>query len=154
MYKKVLVPLDGSELAECALPHIISLAKDGAIGEVILFSAVEMEIPLAFTTSDDMRSIEGVDFQAIWDEQVEKSNKYLAAIESRLTSEGIKSKAVLAKGVRSAQAIIEFSQKNNIDLIIIATHGYTGMKKLLMGSVAFKVLHESRVPVLLIRATS
>jgi nucleotide-binding universal stress UspA family protein len=50
-----------------------------------------------------------------------------------------------------AQAITDYAEKNGVDLIVIATHGYTGMKKMLLGSIALKVLHESNVPVLLIR---
>ena len=154
MYKKVLVPLDGSKLAEFALPHVTNLAKEGSIGKVILLQVVEMEIPIAYTTADDYSVGQSYDFQAIWNDQLDKSRTYLADLKARLSSKGIKVQTVLIEGGRTAQAITECAEKHGVDLIVIATHGYTGMKRLLLGSVAFRVLHESSVPVLLIRPES
>lgn len=154
MYKKVLVPLDGSELAEIALTHVTNLAKEGSIGEVILLQVVEMEIPIAYTSADDYAAGQSYDFQAIWNDQLDKSRAYLADLQARLSSQGIKVQTVIIEGGRTVQAITECAKKHSVDLIVIATHGYTGMKKLLMGSVASRVLHESCMPVLLIRPDS
>jgi nucleotide-binding universal stress UspA family protein len=154
MYKKVLVPLDGSDLAECTLYHVKNLQKDGSVADIILFRVVEMEFSSAFLTSGGMDGVENFDFQAIWEEQIDSAQKYLSDVQSRLSAEGIRAEVVLIKGARSAHAIIEYAQKNSIDLIAMATHGHTGMVTLLLGSVAFRVLHESHVPVLLIRPES
>ena len=154
MYKKILVPLDSSALAECTLSHVKTIVKEGHVGEIILLSVVEMKLPMNYLSAEDSGIIEGFDFQAFWKEEVDKFQRYLAEVQNNLKAEGIKAETVIVKGVAPAQAIIDFSQKNDVDLIVIATHGYTGLKKLMMGSVAFKVLHESHVPVLLIRPES
>jgi len=75
-------------------------------------------------------------------------------IESRLVSDGIKVKTESLEGNRPADTITDYAKEKSMDLIIIGTHGYTGLKKLMMGSVAFGILHQSHVPVLLIRPES
>ena len=96
----------------------------------------------------------GIDLQAIREPLFIASRKYLADIESRLGSEGIKVKTESLEGNRPADTITEYAQKKGMDMIIIGTHGYTGLKKLMLGSVAFGVLHQSHIPVLLIRPES
>lgn len=144
MYEKVLVPLDGSELAECALPHVMNLAKGGMVEEVTLLNVVE--IPSAWMA-------EGFDFISLKNAQFSKAQQYLADLQSQISSEGVKVKAEVLEG-KTAQSIIEFTQENEVNLIVIATHGYTGMKQLMFGSVALRVLHDAHVPVLLIRPES
>jgi len=148
MYQKVLVPLDGSELAECALSHVKNLVKEGAVGEVILLNVVVVHIP-------GRGEYSGLaDINTIRENLFMESRKYLADVESRLASEGIKVKMVSLEGNRPADAISDYAQKNGIELIVIATHGYTGLKKMMFGSVALRVLHDSHAPVLLIRPES
>lgn len=151
MYKRVLVPLDGSELAECALPHVKNLANAGCIGEMVLIRVVEMDIPLDYSNLFDGVVGHEFDFSAYWNDLLDKSQKYLESVLSQLSWEGMKAETVVVKGGKPAQAIITYTQNNGIDLIVIATHGYTGLKKLVFGSVALNVLHDSHVPVLLVR---
>jgi nucleotide-binding universal stress UspA family protein len=73
---------------------------------------------------------------------------------SQLRSKGIKVTTKALEANRPAYTIMDYAQKNGLDIIVMATHGHTGFKKLLMGNVAFGVLHESHVPVLLIRPES
>lgn len=148
MYQKILVPLDGSKLAECALSHVKNLVKDGAVGEVILLNVSSVNIYRGGEAAGYM------DMNSIKEGMVEKSQKYLADVESRLNSEGIKVKTESREGYRAAETISDYAQNNRVDLIVIASHGYTGMKRLMLGSVALEVLHESHVPVLLIRPES
>jgi nucleotide-binding universal stress UspA family protein len=75
-------------------------------------------------------------------------------VNSRLSSEGIKVQIQSLEANRPAHAIIEYAHKNGMNMIVIATHGYTGMKGMMMGSVALSVIHQSHVPVLLIRPES
>ncbi len=152
MYKKVLVPLDGSELAECALSHVKDLLKEGSAGELTILNVVKVDVPWA-----DM--YEGVydrnfDIEAIRAPLVSASEKYLANVKSRLASEGITAKTGWVEAIRPAYAITDYAQKQGMNLIVMATHGYTGMKRMLLGSVASGVLHMSSVPVLLIRPES
>ena len=151
MYKKILVPLDGSELAECTLSHVKNLIKDGSVGEVTLLNVVKVDLPWAQMRSEYP---EGIDINAIREPLFAKSRKYLADKESQLESEGIKVKTESLEANRPADTITEYAQKKGMDMIVIGTHGYTGLKKLMMGSVAFSVLHQSHVPVLLIRPES
>jgi nucleotide-binding universal stress UspA family protein len=152
MYKRVLVPLDGSALAECTLSHVKNLFKDGSVGEVTLLNIVKVDLPWAKIGYDQYRK--GIDINAIREPLFNASRKYLADIESQLVSEGIKAKSESLEGNRPADTITEYAQENGMDMIIIGTHGYTGLRKLMLGSVAFGVLHQSHIPVLLIRPES
>ena len=152
MYKKVLVPLDGSALAECTLSHVKNLFKDGSVGEVTLLNVVKVDLPWAAMKS--AQSPQEINIDAIRKPLFAASRKYLADMESRLVSEGIKVKTESLEGNRPADTITENAQKKGMDLIIIGTHGHTGLKKLMLGSVAFGVLHQSHIPVLLIRPES
>ena len=154
MFEKVLVPLDGSELAECSLSHIKKMAKTGAVGEVVLMNAVVLALPFREINLDDNGISTTFDFNAFRNAHLEKSKKYLSRVQSQLSGNGIKVKTVSIEAESPAHAIVTYAHENGIDTIVITTHGYTGMKKMLFGSVAFRVLHESHVPVLLIRPES
>jgi nucleotide-binding universal stress UspA family protein len=149
MYKKVLVALDGSKLAECALSHVKDLLKEGSAGEVTLLNVVMIDIP--WGDMYDGVYDKNFDIDAIREPLFLTSGKYLGDVKSRLDAEGIKVKTDSVEANRPASAITDYAQKNGMNLIVMATHGYTGMKRMLLGSVAFGVLHESPVPVLLIR---
>jgi nucleotide-binding universal stress UspA family protein len=151
MYKKILVPLDGSELAECALNHVKKNFQDCPAGELVLLSAVVVDLPWKELNAGDGGQPVMFDFRAFTKSFVDKSEKYLAGVQARLSSEGINVKTETIESNGPSHTITDYAQKNGVDLIVIATHGYTGMKKMLLGSVALKVLHESNVPVLLIR---
>ncbi len=153
MYEKVLVPLDGSALAECTLSHVKNLFRDGSVGDVTLLNVVKVDIPWTLMGSDEAPT-KAFDLNAIRKTLFVKSRKYLADIKSRLVCEGIKVKTESLEGNRPADIITEYAQKKDMDMIIIGTHGYTGMKKLMLGSVASSVLHQSHIPVLLIRPES
>lgn len=144
MFEKVLVPLDGSELAECALPYVMNLAKEGLVKEVILLNVVEIP-SIVFS--------EGIDFVSLRNAQFGKAQRYLAGLQSKSSLEGVKIRAEVLEGMPT-QSIIEYSMENAVNLIVIATHGYTGMKQLMFGSVALRVLHDAHAPVLLIRPES
>ena len=145
MYTKVLVPLDGSELAEGALPEVIKLAKAGAIGEVVLLKVIEIEVinlPKAYERS--------IDFGALRNAHQSESIKYLEGVQARLQKEGIRVNTALLEG-RPEDKFVDYAKSSAVDLIVIGTHGYTGMRRLMFGSVALRVLHDANVPVLLIR---
>jgi nucleotide-binding universal stress UspA family protein len=151
MYKKILVPLDGSTLAECSLNHVKKLFQDGSAGEVVLLNAVVVDIPWRELNVGEGGRAVAFDYNAFVKSFMDKSTKYLAGVQSRLASEGIRARTETIESSRPASAITDYAHENGFDLIVIATHGYTGMKKMMLGSVALKVLHESNVPVLLIR---
>ena len=148
MYKKILIPLDGSELAECALSHVKDLVKSGSGQEVTLLNIFWSHvIPIEY-----WYGVSGYD--EFKQKAREVSANYLADVASRLGSEGIKVTTESLEGGRPAAVISDYAQKNGIEMIIVATHGYSGLKKMMLGSVAFEVIHNSHVPVLLIRPES
>jgi len=145
MYEKVLVPLDGSKLAEYALDHVKGLFRDGAIGEITILNVVRADVQWA-----GMEGI-GLEIFKMRETVLASAKKYLNEMASRLGSEGIKVKTEVLEGDRPASIIFEYAQKNGMDLIVIATHGYSGLKKMMFGSVAYGIIHESHIPVFLIR---
>ncbi|NLA40502.1 MAG: universal stress protein [Smithella sp.] len=155
MYKKILVPLDGSELAEYALPHIKKLAQYGFSPEITLLKVFWVDYP-------EFRNLQGYPGYVELRKGAEnEARQYLSNIKENLYTEGINTDIALLEGNRPASLISDYAQNNEIDLIVIATRGYTGRigpdrgsGKKLMGSVAIKVLHEACVPVLLIRTES
>jgi nucleotide-binding universal stress UspA family protein len=151
MYKKILVPLDGSELAECALNHVKKLFQGGSVGEVVLLNTVVIELPWREINAEEGGHATAFDYNAFKKMFIDKSKKYLTKIQSRFSSEGIKVRTETIESSGPSHTITDYAQKNGVDLIVIATHGYTGMKKMMLGSIALKVLHESNVPVLLVR---
>jgi len=145
MYQKILVPLDGSELAECTLSHAKMMIKEGFAREAILLNIVRVDLPWA--------ELYGANFNrdAVREAYFTSARKYLADLESRLGAEGIKVKTEVLEADRTGAAITDYAREKGMDAIIIATHGYTGLKRLMLGSVAMSVLHESSIPVILIR---
>ncbi len=151
MYKKVLVPLDASELAECALSHVKNLVKDGLAEEVTVLNVFAVPVALLGAGGETAAY---VDVNAVEDKMKYDSLKYLADVKARLDADGVKVKTESREGSRAAEVICDYAEKNNVDLIVLATHGYTGLKKLMFGSVALEVLHSSHVPVFLVRPES
>jgi nucleotide-binding universal stress UspA family protein len=141
MYKNVLVPLDGSELAECSLVHLRNLLQSDKSAKATLLHVLD---PITWCR-------EGCDFVATRDIQHRQAEKYIDETKSRLYADGIDTKTEILEGGVVASSIVDYAKENAVDLIIISTHGYTGLKKLMFGSVALGVLHESHVPILLIR---
>ena len=138
MYKKILVPLDGSELAECSLNHVKSLVKNGSAGEVILLNAVVVDLPWRELSRSESSNAPVFDYAAFVNAFLEKSRRYLAKVQTRLRSEGLTVKTETIESNAPSHTITDYAQQNGVDLIVIATHGYTGMKKMLLGSVAIE----------------
>ena len=145
MKKKVLVPLDGSALAECALFHVESFAKAGCIGEVTILNVVTVDIPWKSVSEG------GFDLNAHREKVLADAREYLDGVAARLSAQGIKVKTEAIEANRPADVISDYAWDNVMDMIVIATHGDSGMKRMLLGSVAFALLNESRIPVYLIR---
>ncbi len=144
MYRKILVPLDGSKVAEGVLPHAKALAySEGA--ELILLT-VGANPALDFAFSDPGLA------QSAVQEQQERSKKYIDGIESELKAAGFKTSSLLRFG-SVAETILEVADELQVDAIAMSTHGRTGPARWLLGSIAERVVHSSKVPVLLIRAT-
>ena len=146
MYKKILVPLDGSELAECVIPHVEIITKGCGVESVILMYVLDTSTPSGYN------AFIGESVKKEVDENHEKSaREYLDTVAGRISLEGIRVEKQLIKG-RPAESIAEYASGSDIDLITIATHGRSGISRWAWGSVADRVLRSSCVPVLIIRA--
>jgi nucleotide-binding universal stress UspA family protein len=148
MYKKVLVPLDGSELAECVLPHVEIIAGSGRVQNVTFFRVVKPFYPVGDYMGDTMSTIDVV---SINKEAVAAAEDYLKKVIKKVKYPGVKIGWEVVKG-NEAESIAEYAKKNEVDLIIIATHGRSGVSRWVMGSVADRVLRSACVPVLMVRA--
>jgi len=141
MYNKILVPLDGSELAKKALDHAEKLAE--AFGsEIILFQVVPF-MPI-FGAPELMTSF------TVDEKQKEAAERYLTNLSEELRKRGFKAAAKVKTGQQVAVEIINFAKKSGVDLIVMCTHGHSGITLWVLGSVAHKVLTRAETPILLI----
>jgi nucleotide-binding universal stress UspA family protein len=143
MYKKILVPLDGSELAKMALDQAEKLAKTFD-AEIILFQVVPF-MPI-------YGSPELVTPLIVDEKQKEAAEKYLLNLGEELKKRGLRAAATVRTGQQVAVEIIDFAKESGVDLIIMCTHGRSGISRWVMGSVALKVLTRAETPILLIRS--
>jgi len=149
MYKKIMVPLDGSNLAECVLPHVETIAKSCQSPEVLLVRAVE---PIAIPYGREMATITSMEeLKAFEVHNRADAEKYLKEAVARLSKAGIKARADVING-KAAEALVDFATKNDVDLLVIATHGRSGISRWVWGSVADRLLRSICVPVLMVRA--
>lgn len=146
LYTRIIVPLDGSKLAESALPEAEQLAKlTGA--ELVLMRVVDYSARDTFGDFGLLYEYEAM-AQALVEER-ELATAYLADTARRLQNEGYTVSTTLVDGI-AAKAIVARAQPG--DAIVMATHGRTGMKRWFIGSIAEDVLRHATVPVLIVRA--
>jgi nucleotide-binding universal stress UspA family protein len=146
MYKKILVPLDGSDLAECVLPHVESIARGCAVESVVFVRVLDTYIPseaAAYIGESQRQKIEETNENA--------TREYLDEVVGRVDLGGVEIQKQVITG-RAAESIAEYATKNGVDLIIIATHGRSGVSRWVWGSVADRIHRSVCVPVLMVRA--
>ena len=164
MYKRILVPLDGSKLAECALPHAEELAKGCHTEEIFLISVTEQvrgraqalkgddpypgydpgihsAVP-SITVSFGNKDVGKKDIQA---------QRYLDRVAKRLEAKGIKVRTEVLFWP-PAEAIAAYAKTNDANIIVMSSHGRSGPSRWVHSSVTDKVIRISPVPVLVVRA--
>lgn len=141
MCKKILVPLDGSELAEKALDHAEKLAE-AFDAEVILLQVVPFmpiygapELVVPFVVDE---------------KQKEAAEKYLTHLAEELKKSGLMVATEVKIGMQVAAEIIDFAKERGVDLIVMCTHGRSGIIRWVLGSVAHKVLIRAETPIFLV----
>ena len=144
MYQRVLVPLDGSKMAEQAIPYASELCKGSTT--VTLFQVVHIPIPLA---APDASLAVPMPSQA---ELIQEAKTYLESIAAKLRLEGVRVDVDAVERDVVADAIVEYAAEHDIDLIVMTTHGRSGLSRMIFGSVAEAVVRNAPCPVLLIRA--
>lgn len=142
-YKKIVVPIDGSGLSQRAIPHAVDIAHDND-SEVILLHVFR---PPAHEYSDII-ALAGQEAQI--DEMRNQVKQYLIGVRNDLRAEGINCRVQMIEGTGPAHLICEFINSEDVDLVVMSTRGHTGLARFVFGSVAQKVLHGVRVPVMLV----
>lgn len=148
MFKHILLPTDGSKLADRAVTQGVKLAKSlGA--KVTLFSVA----PEFLMVADDVFAVPtSMDIKRRYDREARlRAEKMLAAIEQRVARAGLKVESVVVVSDLPYQQIIKTARKRKCDLVVMASHGRRGLSGLLLGSETVKVLTHSKIPVLVVR---
>ncbi len=148
MYNKILVPMDGSENAECITEHVRTVATGCHVPSVILLRVIE-PFPQYYM---DYRISETFIREA-QDSAKADARQYLGKIADKMTKDGVSASVEVIEG-RAADSILDFAAKNGVDLIVMATHGRTGISRWALGSVADKVVRGSNAPVMVVAPES
>ncbi len=155
MYQNIMVPLDGSQLAECVLSHVQSFIQDCRVQTVTLARVVESEPPRfighpSHGSSTDYEKVIEYTRKDV-EERKTAAAAYLQDVVKRLNMNDVKFQTeVLAGDI--AGSLVDYAEEKQVDLILIATHGRSGVSRWVRGSIADRILRASRIPVLMIRA--
>jgi nucleotide-binding universal stress UspA family protein len=145
MVQQIVVPLDGSKWSESAIPRATELARVHD-AELVLLHVYQSK------SGDYTAQWALAGQQQIADQTYEQMADQLVALRNRLRQEGLRARDVMIRGGNPAQVICDFVEaEEGISMIVMSTHGRTGLSRWLMGSVAQTVIKNSRSPVTLVR---
>ncbi len=153
MFNDILVPLDGSELSERALPMAQGLAKSSE-ATIHLIQMVSREHEL--TAGRGTESAQAAEYEMdiahrLTESKLNSGRAYLEKIGSQLQGAGIKVETEFTvKAGNPAENIIAYAKEHSINLVVMSTHGHGGIRRMLMGSVTDRVVHSCEVPVLVV----
>jgi nucleotide-binding universal stress UspA family protein len=143
-YKKIVVPVDGSGWSERAIPHAADIARHNN-AELILLHVFR---PPAHEFADQV-GLAGQEDQL--NQLLEQIKQYLIGLRNQLRDEQLNVRVQLIEGIGVAHLICDYINDQDIDLVVMSTHGRTGLARFLFGGVAQKVMQGVRAPVLLVR---
>lgn len=141
MFKHILTPVDGSTLSECALPHAVTLSQ-AFDARVTLLRVVERN-----RTSGVSRAIDPL----YWQIRKAEARAYLEELASRFEEAGLQPEEALLEG-DAAEHIVAFARNHDVDLIVMSTHGQSGLSGWNVSSVVQKVILGMHIPVMIVRA--
>ena len=144
MYKKILVPLDGSAVAETVLPHVQDLAQRGDSQIILLRVAVEPIYDLLFTGAKLAAATLENSVTAGLDAKI-----YLEIIGARLQRDGLNVTTEVRAG-RIADTVLGYAEESGVDLIVLCAKGSGQHNGFALGSITYRIMHGAHVPVLLI----
>jgi len=147
MYRNILVPTDGSRWSDRAVKEAAMLAKASG-GKLLLFHTVP---PYQMPIYSEGMTVRVPSIETIRKDTARKARKALAAAERRAKAAGVPVAAEFAVSAYPHEAIIATAKKRRCDLIVMASHGRTGLSRFLLGSVAQAVLGRADVPVLVVK---
>ena len=150
MLHKILVPLDGSELAEKALPYAEALAQKFEAALILVWVLQDpLVVPPPVAYGGVMAPIDTVIVQ-----QDEEAKTYLRRLQETLRGKNISTRIEILKSHSVADAIIDLARQEKIDVIVKTTHGRSGLSRWIYGNVATKVLQGAPCPVFLVRVSA
>ena len=142
MYKRILVPLDGSDLAEAVLPYAQSLAQ--CLGSEIVLLRVTVNPVVEFSFADPAIAASTI-------REIERDAKnYIESKCSELEAAGMRVSFLIREGP-VADTILAVAEAMQVEIIAMSTHGRSGIRRWLLGSVTERVVHHSSIPVMVIR---
>jgi len=146
LYRRILVPVDGSSTSNAGLKEALKLAKNQRARLYVLHVIDEM---IVFNTPEG-----GINIGHIIDELKRGGKRLLQKTQKLASAQGVKPESELREtaGERVADVIVKRAKRWHVDLIVMGTHGRRGVKRMLMGSDAELVVRNAAVPVLLVRA--
>jgi nucleotide-binding universal stress UspA family protein len=144
MYKKILIPLDGSQFAESALDHARAIAKVSSVEKVILLRVIE---PLIVDVKDFIGAERAREAEL---KREADAKKYLHKVAAELKKENIPVETKLVVDGEPAEKILEVAKDEKVDLITMSTHGRSGFQQWVFGSVAHRVLVHCSIPILMV----
>ena len=147
MYQRILVPTDGSTLSKKAVTAAVELAA--ATGAELVALYVVPRYPVSYFEGNI--SIPDSEIARTEKQWTDKGQAVVDAVEKTAKGKGIKAKGVLARSDLVAESVISAARKHKCDLIVMASHGRKGLKRVLLGSETQHVLTHSTVPVLVLR---
>jgi len=147
MYARILVATDGSTLSKKAVTHAIGLAAaTGA--ELVAFKVVPRYPQAYFEGSIPLNAKEVARIESQWAEEAQKA---VDAVQKAAEAKGVTAKGIVTRSDIVSDAIIAAAKKQKADLVIMASHGRKGIKRMLLGSETQQVLTHCQVPVLVLR---
>lgn len=149
MYKHILFPVDGSELSRKAETECIALAK--SVGARVTAMHVVSHFYLHFQRWAAPRSVFTKIEKQHEAEAAEIARTMISKLEARARAEGVKCDGLVSIGDHPYEEIIKSAEARKCDLIMMASHGYTGINSVLLGSETVKVLTHAKIPVLVVR---
>ena len=147
MFKRILIPTDGSALSRKAIKGGVRLAK-ALRAKVTAYYAMEMFQPYVY---GDGTVIDSVTLNAFEQRARQQGQKFLAEVEKAAKAAGVGCEKVMTKPVTPYQGIIDAARRKKCDAIFMASHGRGEFASLILGSVTQKVLAKSKVPVIVYR---
>ncbi|MBI5277190.1 MAG: universal stress protein [Burkholderiales bacterium] len=148
MYQRILVPTDGSPLSKKAVKSAIGLAA--SLGSELVALHV---VPHYATTyfEGGSSALSHADVGRIEKHWAEEAQALVDGVVEAAAAAGVQAKAAIAHADSAADAIVAAARKHKCDLLVMASHGHRGLKRLLLGSETLKVLTHSGIPVLVLR---
>ena len=151
IFSKILVAIDGSQPSIDAANYAIEIAKKNSNSQLIALTVLDISTPRRLSSSFITAPTYGL---KELEEQRKQAQKWLESISKKVeeVEKNIQYKAEIIEGSISVEGtIVDYAESENIDLIVIGTRGRSGFKKMLLGSVASKVVTYATCPVLVIK---